>query len=292
MTTSTLARVALALALTAAAGASRSQPPDRIAACEHLVLAQGEAARNPARAFALDLRARDGARLVYFGISSHTFDPADPEFADMTASWRALQPTEAFYEGSGTFVGASPEAGIKRSGEPGLLRYLASVAHVPAHSLEPPRQAEVEALLKTFTPEQIVLFYVARTASEARDRMHPSAAELETFLEQQLAQLHKVPQLTDTLPDLAAVRAAYGRWFPGKDLAGAPEQWFDPRKTSAETGSRFFNDVNRESSLFRDVFMYRLLAGAAKPGARVFAEVGRDHIPAQAAALKCALQAD
>jgi hypothetical protein len=36
--------------------------------------------------------------------------------------------------------------------------------------------------------------------------------------------------------------------------------------------------------------MYGKLAAAVQtPGARVFAEVGRDHIPAQAAALRCVL---
>ena len=48
--------------------------------------------------------------------------------------------------------------------------------------------------------------------------------------------------------------------------------------------------MNRASSAFRDVHMYRLLAQAWKPGARIFVAVGRDHIPAQAAALRCALQ--
>jgi hypothetical protein len=34
--------------------------------------------------------------------------------------------------------------------------------------------------------------------------------------------------------------------------------------------------------------MNHLLAQAWKPGARIFVAVGRDHVPAQAAALRCA----
>jgi hypothetical protein len=49
------------------------------------------------------------------------------------------------------------------------------------------------------------------------------------------------------------------------------------------------NDINRELSAFRDIYMYRLIAHTWRPGVRIFAEVGRDHIPAQAEALKCAL---
>jgi hypothetical protein len=283
-------QVSVALLALAIGGPSPSPSADLIANCEPKVVAQGVAAQDPARPFALDLRGRNGARLVYVGVR-HTFDPADAQFADRKKSWDDLRPTDAFYEGTGAFVGGSLEASIQRAGEPGLVRYFASLAQTPSHSLEPPRQAEVDALLKTFTAEQIVLFYVVRSASEARDRQHPSGPQLESIFAQALDQFHKVPQLAGALPDMPAFRAAYDRWFPGQDPAAAPALWFDPRQTSAETGSRFFNDVNRASSAFRDVYMYRLLAAAAKPGARIFAEVGRDHIPAQAAALKCALQA-
>jgi hypothetical protein len=64
---------------------------------------------------------------------------------------------------------------------------------------------------------------------------------------------------------------------------------FDPLKSSAETGGIFTNDVNRASSEFRTRHMYTVLATAAARADRVFAVVGRDHVPAQAAALRCAL---
>lgn len=74
------------------------------------------------------------------------------------------------------------------------------------------------------------------------------------------------------------------------DPLAVPDRWIDPQHTSAETGSLFFNDVNRASSMFRDEYMYDQLAAALQgSGARVFAEVGRDPIPAQAAALRCVL---
>lgn len=49
------------------------------------------------------------------------------------------------------------------------------------------------------------------------------------------------------------------------------------------------NDVNRASSAFGDLYMYRLLASTWKPGTRIFAAVGRAHVRAQAVALRCAL---
>lgn len=105
-----------------------------------------------------------------------------------------------------------------------------------------------------------------------------------------LAQTHRTQQLRDVLADTSALRAALATWVPGESPQHAPTSWFDPRRTSAETGSRFFNDVNRVDSMFRDVYMYRQLAAAAQDSsARIFAEVACDHIPAQAAALRCAL---
>ena len=123
---------------------------------------------------------------------------------------------------------------------------------------------------------------------QERDRRNLTGPALEPLLIRFLAQEHATPQLVGVLPDLQVFRTAYTRWFPGMVPELASAKWFDPLHTSAETGSRFLNDIDRALSAFRDVYMYRLLARAWRPGVRIFAEVGRDHIPAQAAALKCA----
>jgi hypothetical protein len=281
-------RVALALLLLPATGFSQSQPNDPTGQCERLVLAQADAASNPYRPFSLDLQGQNGARLIYFGVH-HTFDPADPQYVEMEKIWRELQPTEAFFEGTGTFIGETLTDALRQSGEPGLMRHLGSVAGVPTHSLEPTRDAEVETLLQKFSAEQLVLFYVTRSVVQVRDRRGSSGSGLDSVFNQQLGQIHNTAALATTLRDITAFRAAYQRWFPGTDPALASARWFDPTRTSADTGSKFFNDVNRASSLFRDFYMYRLLVRAWRPNVRIFAEVGRDHIPAQAAALKCAL---
>jgi hypothetical protein len=70
----------------------------------------------------------------------------------------------------------------------------------------------------------------------------------------------------------------------------APQSWFDPNKRSAETGGIFTNEINALSSDFRDVHMYRVVADQVNLGHRVLAVVGRNHIPLQAPALKCAIK--
>jgi hypothetical protein len=277
-----------ALLLTAHPSFAQSPVADLVARCEPLLQLQADAARNPSRDFALDLQSADGARLIYFGVR-HTFDSDDPQFDEVHSAWDRLRPTAAFYEGRTTTVESSRRAAISAWGEPGFVRYLASAAKVPAYSLEPTRETEAQALLRTFTAEQLVLFFVTRAVVADRDRRNLPAGALSALVDRYLAREGALPQFLDILPDARALHAAFSRWFPGMELTAASATWFDPLRTSQETGSKFFNDVNRASSAFRDTHMYRVLTQAWKPGARIFAAVGRDHIPAQAAALRCAL---
>jgi hypothetical protein len=268
---------------------SAQSTADALVRCKRLVLSQQEASRDANRSFALDLQDAEGARLVYIGVR-HTFDSADPQWAGMKSAWDHLQPTVAFYEGTGTFVGDSAVAAIRRSGEPGLLRFLATKSGVAARSLEPPREAEVDRLIGQFSPEQLVMFYSLRIVNELRTRRNLSGSAVDTAFAYALAETHRTPKLAAILPDTNALRATFATLFPAIDPLALPERWIDPMHTSAETGSLFFNDVNRASSMFRDEYMYDQLAAALQvPGAKVFAEVGRDHIPAQAAALRCVL---
>jgi hypothetical protein len=268
---------------------SAQAPVAGIVQCKGLVISQQQASRERNRPFALDLQGTGGAHLVYIGVR-HTFDPADTQWTAMESAWHKLQPTIAFYEGTGTAVGDSAVAAIQQSGEPGLLRFLASKSGVPARSLEPSREAEVESLLSQFSDEQLVMFYALRIVNELRTRRHLSGPAVDTAFASALVQTHRTPKLAGILPDTSALRAAFARLFPTMDPLAVPDRWIDPQHTSGETGSLFFNDVNRASSMFRDEYMYDQLAAALQvSGARVFAEVGRDHIPAQAAALRCVL---
>jgi hypothetical protein len=131
----------------------------------------------------------------------------------------------------------------------------------------------------------------ARPVTEARARRAAPKPALDSLLFRAFANTYRNRRLRDVLPDTSALRASFARVIPDMDPTQVPDTWFDRLRTSAQTGNKFFNDVNRASSMFRDVYMFRQLAGAATPGARIFAEVGRDHIPAQAAALRCTLQA-
>jgi len=239
----------------------------------------------------LHLAARNGAELTYFGVR-HTYDPADTQLVSLRREFDASKPTIVFYEGTGTRTPETADEAVRADGEPALARFLARAAGVPARSLEPSRADEVAALLAHFSAEELAMFYALRPVVELRTRVGVVGSSLDSSLVRQLVAVHRIPGLQSALPDTAALRSSFAQRFPGIDMMALPPDWFDPARLSDDVPKRLFNGINYESSMFRDVYIYRLLASTAlDSSARIFAEVGRDHIPAQAAALRCALDA-
>jgi hypothetical protein len=87
------------------------------------------------------------------------------------------------------------------------------------------------------------------------------------------------------------LEASYKRyWKDPPQWWQAPSAWFDPLKSSVETGGIFTNEINQMSSGYRDLHMFTVLSRSALEGKKVFAVVGRDHVAMQADALRCALK--
>lgn len=169
--------------------------------------------------------------------------------------------------------------------------FLAARDKIAAVSLEPSRQEEVNYLLQQFTAEQVKLFYVLRVIVEFRDKNKLSEAELRAEVGKELDRFSNYKGLETVLQNPAQLEATYHRyWKSPQNWWGAPAAWFDPRTSSSKTGGVFTNEVNQRSSGYRDLYMYELLSKAVLVGKRVFAIVGRDHVPMQAPALRCAFK--
>jgi hypothetical protein len=241
--------------------------------------------------FDLDLTSPKGGRLRYVGVPRHSFDPGDPEFSEFEKVWNDFKPTAAFFEGDTSPVAATRDDAIRKSGEPGLVQFLAARDHVPASSLEPSRQDEINYLLTKFSAEQIELFYVLRIIAEDRVRQKLSEEELRAEGPGLIKYFSKFKGLDGVIGNTDELAAAYSRyWKTPQNWWEAPTDWFNPLKSSSQTGGVFTNEVNQASSSYRDINMYSVLAKAATEGKKVFALVGRDHIPMQEEALKCALR--
>lgn len=265
---------------------------DPVAACEARLLTYAGWRETPDTVWSLDVPAPAGGRLTYVG-ALHSRDPADPQFADIEAAFRAAAPTVVFFEGPDRGVGADGPDTITTRGESGYARWLAVRDGARIAPLEPSPIDQFAGLTQRFPADQVQLFFVLREAVRLRDREHLSSEALDAAVASLLSRLAGLTAAAGVEPsftDLDGLRATYGAyWSDGSDWRASPAAWFDPLADDAVTGGRFMAGINAASSEVRNVHMYRVLARAALSGDRVFAVVGRNHVPMQAEALRCAL---
>jgi hypothetical protein len=256
--------------------------------CEDKLIRYSDFKESPDENYLLKLDYKKGGALLYFG-AQHSADPKDEQFSEIKKAYLDFKPGIVFYEGSSCSVGKNEEETIRRFSEPGFIRFLALKDSIPAESLEPDRINEVKYILKKFTPEQAVLFYTLREASNLKERYNAPIEEIKEYVNQLLS---RMPGLeANTIKNTGDLEKAYKKyWTVPAMWYDAPSVWFDPLKTSRETGGIFTNELNSESSHYRNVYMYKLLTKAVKEGRRVFVVVGRNHVPMQREAIKCALE--
>jgi hypothetical protein len=261
-----------------------------LATCAEKLIAYADWPKVKEPAFSLDISGQTGGRLYYFG-AEHAADPAHAQFAEIERAWNALKPTVAYYEGPNRPIAETQDETIRQTGESGFVRFLAKRDGVPFMSLEPSPMEEAAHVKRKFSSEQVMLFYVLRETARLRERRKLPEAELKAAVAQLLERAAKMKGFEDAFTDLAGLETAYRKyWTSPANWGEAPSQWFAPGKSSQETGGIFTNDINTMSSEYRDLHMYRSLAGATLEGKRVFAVVGRNHVPMQTPALRCAIK--
>ena len=262
-------------------------------ACESKLISYQNWKESSTTDWSLVLASQNGGSLHYIG-ASHSDDAAHPQFAAIQKAWETQKPTLAFFEGPDRGVAETESETIKKMGESGYVRFLAKIQGIKTQSLEPGPQDEVNYLLSLnrFTPEQIKLFFILREASRLRERKGMDEEQIKATIAQLLQKANSmIPAFASVLPDVESLQPAYEKyWSAPSNWWEAPTKWFTPGGKGEETGGKFTNDINRFSSEFRDLYMYRLLTNAVLKGEKVFAVVGRNHVPMQAEAIKCALQ--
>jgi hypothetical protein len=203
-----------------------------------------------------------------------------------------MRPTVAFYEGPVRPEAATGEETIRQYGESGYVRFLAKEGGARIERLEPDPRDEARYVLTRFPVDQVKLFYLLRETSRLRERRGYTEPQLRESMDQLLRRVGELlPDLSGVITNTDELQAAYRRyWTAPANWWEAPSAWFDPLASSAGTGGIFTNDINRLSSEFRNRHMVQVIAREVLGGERVFAVVGRDHVPAQAPALRCALR--
>lgn len=289
MTRQVLALFFLPFASVIAIAQQQSSPAGLDARCSQKLVSYVDWPKVQNPKFLLDITSPRG-RLYYFG-AQHSADPAHSQFAEIEKIWGEVKPTMAFYEGPNRPIAATAEETIKLAGESGFVRFLATRGNIPFVSLEPSPAEEAAYIMKKYSPEQVMLFYVLRETTRLRDRRKLSEEELKKAVAQLLGQASRMKGFENVIPNIDALDAAYRKyWSVPAEWWQAPAAWFDPLRSSAETGGRFTNEINAMSSEYRNLHMYRVLAKAVVEGNRVFAVVGRNHVPMQEPALRCAFE--
>ena len=218
--------------------------------------------------------------LLYFG-AQHIDDPKNAQTAQIEKLWKEFRPTVAYYESTGTSLSKTIDEAVSKSGEPGLVPFLAASDKIPAFSLEPNRNDEVAMMLKTYTPEQIKVFFVLRQVPQFSERKNDQT--LEDFMTTFLRNVSYISGLENAPPNTIAELDKSSLWLSPqlRDWRTADRSWSDPVAAYAYT-----NQIARLSSEFRDLHMVKLLIDKVKQGERVFAVVGGSHVVMQEPALK------
>jgi hypothetical protein len=247
-----------------------------------------EKLKNPL--FLLELPANSGGKLFYYG-AAHSTDLNHKQFREIEEAWTKTKPEIAFYEGPNRPIFDSRDETIQKTGESGFVRFLAKRDNVPFVTLEPSPTEEFKFIQQKYSFEQTMLFFILRETARLRERQNLPEDKLKQAVSQLLQRARKIEGLENIPADLSEIEAAYKRyWTTPANWWEAPQAWFDPLKKSKDTGGIFTNEINKRSSEFRNLYMYQSLAKKVLEGKRVFAVVGRNHVPMQALALKCALK--
>jgi hypothetical protein len=234
--------------------------------------------------YIIELRAGKGT-LLYFG-AQHNNDPKHPQNQQIQKLWKSFRPSIAFNEGGDPPTLKVPEEAISRFGEAGLVRFLAARDNVPVRSLEPSRGEEVATLVKSYSPEQLKVFYALRQIpAYRRGKNNETLDERVEFTLKWLSNVHGLEGVPRTLAELGESSA---RLLPKlKEWREVPDSWFDPGYTQPPS---YLNEVSRVSNRFRDEYMVNLLVDEVKQGKRVFAVVGGSHVVMQERALRAILK--
>ena len=271
------------------AAAAAAQAPAE--ACEARVLDYSGWRAAPDQSWDYSWMGEGGGALTLIG-AEHQRDPAHPQFARIAAAFAAARPTVAFFEGPDRGVGSDVEDTIRSRGESGFVRLLAAQAQAGVRSLEPSPGDQIGALLAEHPLDQVNLFFVLREAARMRDREGKTGAALDeavTVLIGRSVEMAARGGLALPVTDLATLDAAVRRYWPDRDWRALPAGWFSPGADDS-AGGLFLGAINRSDSMNRDRHMVRQLLAAARAGERVFAVVGRNHVPMQAPALDCGLR--
>jgi len=223
--------------------------------------------------------------LSYFG-ARHTYDPHHPEIPLIKEAWNSfLSETRpehriALVEGGVPDSSENEEEAITKNGEIGLVVYLAKKDGVRVESPEPPVAFEVVALLKQFSKEEILYYYVSRAADQWA-RTDRQAEMLQYILRVVSDEAEALGLKVDILTTLKEThQKLFGTALNLHDLEHF-NRASDPVHISSAS-----NEVARATSILRDTYILQVTEEKWREGKDLFIIYGQTHAVMQEPAIR------
>ena len=219
--------------------------------------------------------------LHYVG-AQHLDDANHSQFADIKNKWNAFKPTLAFYEGPDRGIADSEKLTIEKFGESGYVRYLAKELQIPTKSLEPPITDLYAYLVSKYPQNKVDMYMLSKEAMRLRTRKGLNKDEITAELTKMLSMVTKMLGKETAIKTINQLAAVLNKLLGKRSHGGSPANWFDPQ----EKEIRITNQLAVLSTEYRDVYMVKVLSENINNGEKVFAVVGRNHVPLQIKAIK------
>ena len=198
----------------------------------------------------LSLFTGNGKKILFFG-SQHSWNPKDPEMDQIKEIFKKFNPDLVLVEATKLTMPRSEREAILTHGEVGLIEYLARKRDIKVIPADPNEKQIVKKLLKKYSKEELVLYFILRTLDQ-----YPkigSKPKFETFLKSTIDYYRFLdPNLSYESFKRIFQKILKKNFNP--NFLGKFTELFNPKKNLAIT-----NAIARDESFLRDSYTINVL---------------------------------
>jgi hypothetical protein len=192
-------------------------------------------------------------KILFFG-SRHSWNPNNKQVKLIKNILKRFKPELIMLETTKIIEHKNLKEAIMKKGEVGLLEYLAKKNNIKAIAAEPKENYLARKLLKKYTKEALILFFVLRTLDQyPKMKIKPKFKNFVNFVIKEYKFLY--PHLSYGKFKKIFTKLM-GKRFDEKEL-GKLTKFFDPNRNLAVT-----NAISRDASAIRDIYTLNMMKKA------------------------------
>lgn len=275
--------------LLSCAGANSALTQDPLVRCAMSVMDPAEWELSQSEDWVIELEGvNSGASLKYIG-ARHKQPKTHEQYGKIARGFHALNPTIVFHEGSANYKAKSVDDAISRGGEIGYLQFLAKSNGIPFYSMDLNLVERIRALVQEYDAREVQLFIVLRyIAGQVNQGFTGAALERRALWKaKQVKSIGAQIGINFPIDNLTTLQFGVNQYWPELKWFEVRPEWFTPLNRPGAGKAIIFHEINQAEGRARNREMYASIGAAYLAGERVFAVVGRNHVPLQRPALKC-----